>query len=226
MVLIVRFIISSIAIVAFPVLSYQVVPMYHSLEIVGNKSRASYQITNTRPKEALVEIKVLKVELVGNDERLTPADSEFLLLPPQLQIAPGRRQTVRMRYLGNAEISKTNIYRVVFSEVKTQDREVTSGGVDLLLEFSTVVFVSPNECSFNVRSWVKDDKVHFSNIGNCVVDLSRLDYEFTNEEDDVRAYWHEINTTNLSGYLVPGRDKVLTLSSDYMEYDNIVVSER
>ncbi|GAM68172.1 P pilus assembly protein [Vibrio sp. JCM 19236] len=207
------------------VFAYQVIPMYQSLEIAGNKSRSSYQITNTRPKDALVEIKVFEVEFTSNGESLTPADSDFLILPPQLYIEPGRRQTVRMRYLGSEEIKETHIYRVIFSEVKTQDQEKEKGGVELLLEFSTVVFVSPHECSFKVRSWVKDSKVHFSNSGNCVVDLSRLRFELSNKNDDKRVYWHEINTTNLSSYLVPGRDKVVSLTGEFSRYDGIEVSE-
>ncbi|GAM63224.1 P pilus assembly protein [Vibrio ishigakensis] len=225
MVLIFRFLIAFLTAFSTTAFAYQVIPMYQALEIAGNKSRSSYQITNTRPKEAQVEIKVFQVEFTPDGEDLSPADSDFLILPPQLSIQPGRRQTVRMRYLGAEEIKETHIYRVIFSEVKTQDQERKTGGVELLLEFSTVVFVSPNDCSFKVRSWIKSGKMHFSNGGNCVVDLSTLRFELSNKDDDVRVYWHEINTTNLSSYLVPGRDKVVSLTGDFTRYDGIEVSE-
>ncbi|MGB5865220.1 MAG: fimbria/pilus periplasmic chaperone, partial [Sulfitobacter sp.] len=79
----------------------RVEPMRFELEPSGNGTQTTLQVTNTRSFPITIEAvpSVLTIDENG-DETLTPADDDFLIFPPQVVIAAGKTQSIRVRYIG------------------------------------------------------------------------------------------------------------------------------
>ena len=133
--------------------AYQVSPMFHLFEVAGNSSKGSYEISNTGNNEIFIEAVVYSVSFDQNgNEQLTPEEDDFLILPPQGKIKPGEGRRFRVRYLGDALLSQTKVYRVIFEQIQTtDDSEDDTAQLEFLVDFSTVVFVSPVELQIASR---------------------------------------------------------------------------
>ncbi|GAL10836.1 P pilus assembly protein chaperone PapD [Vibrio astriarenae] len=118
--------------------AFQVEPMVHKLASTGAFAQAEYRVENTGSEPLAVEAIVVarSVEL-NTEETLTPAERDFIVMPPQATIAPGEFQLFRIRYLGDSSpIKQSTSYRIVFKQLPLQ-HDAEGSGVDLLFNFST-----------------------------------------------------------------------------------------
>lgn len=223
------FIVLLTAFVTSTVQAYQVTPMYQLLDMAGRNSQASYQLTNEAKSDVFVEVKAYKVTFdeKSNEEILVPAEDEFLVLPPQARVASNKTQRFRIRYLGEDALKSTQIYRVVFEQLQTQDNEFTNSNVEFLFNFSTIAFISPLDCQQEaVNAKINNKTLTLSNDGNCVVDLSRVSFSLYENKKSKVVRWQEIKNDTMSNYLIPSISKEVQLSFEGNKFDDVKVNYR
>ncbi|MGA9795851.1 MAG: fimbria/pilus periplasmic chaperone [Rhizomicrobium sp.] len=119
---------------AAPAKTLEVAPT--TLELTAGQPGLLY-VANHSASPVTVQIDVYDWRQAANADRLVLSDSAFVS-PPLTTIAPGERQIVRVLATPDARAQETS-YRLRVSDLP--DRADTSGGVQVLLQFSIPVFV-------------------------------------------------------------------------------------
>lgn len=200
---------------------YEVSPMYLELEDKGRNSQGSYTIINPEEYPIAVEANVFKMERDSdNVETLTPADDEFLVLPPQAIVNAEQSQLFRVRYIPKMPLDKTSTYRVIFTQLELEDEQDEGSNVSMVIEFATLVFISPTgstpEASLTLSS---DRSLIVENRGNRVLNLGTLSFDITGT-DQKTITWDNLNKGRYSDYLLPSR----TMSYEFPETLNSISS--
>jgi P pilus assembly chaperone PapD len=201
--------------------AYEVSPMYLELEDKGRNSQGSYTIINPEEYPIAVEANVFKMER-GSDnvETLTPADDEFLVLPPQAIVKAEKSQLFRVRYIPKKPLDKTNTYRVIFTQLELEDELDEGSNVTMVIEFATLVFISPTgsapEASLTLNS---AKELVVENRGNRVLNLGTLSFDIFGVEQQTIT-WDNLNKGRYSDYLLPSH----TMSYEFPEVLNSISS--
>lgn len=198
--------------VSFWTNGYQVSPMFQIFEVAGKASQGSYEVTNTGEQDITLQVAVYRVSFDAlGKEQLEMSDEDFLILPPQSQISASSSQRFRVRYLGDALIPSTNVYRVIFEQIKTSDdSEEESGSVQFMVNFSTVIFVSPMNCIPRLNASVGNGTMLLSNPSSCVYDLNLTQFEFAAGLLSETLRWSDFNVET-AGYLLPKKTQKVKL---------------
>ncbi|MDN3715875.1 fimbrial biogenesis chaperone [Vibrio breoganii] len=210
--------------VSFNVSAYQVSPMFQTFEVAGKASQGSYEILNTGSQEIVLEAVVYQVNFdsLGN-EVLNETGDDFLILPPQSKIAAQASQRFRVRYLGDALIPQTIVYRVIFEQIKTSDdSEEGSGSVQFMVNFSTMIFVSPMNCKPEVTSSISNGSLILSNPSSCVYDLNLTRFEFSSGLLSESLGWADLNVET-AGYLLPSRTQKIKLPKQVVDSKKVKI---
>lgn len=201
--------------------AYEVSPMYLELEDRGKKTQNSYTITNPEEYSIAVEATVFKMERdADNVETLTPAEDEFLILPPQAIVKANQSQLFRVRFMPSGPIDKTVTYRVIFTQLEFEDDVDEESNVTMLLEFATLVFVSPVGSTPDAKvTFGKDHSLIVKNTGSRVLDLSTLNFTLSGKNQTV-VTWNNLNRGRYSDYVMPSR----TMTYEFPEALNSIKS--
>jgi P pilus assembly chaperone PapD len=105
------------------------------------QNSATITINNIREEALPVEIQVFRRVVAANGEQVfEPADDEFITFPPQVQIAAGQSQAIRIQYVGDlGEVSEAFVVQV--TEVPVNKLEGT--GIQFTYNFGVAVYVQP-----------------------------------------------------------------------------------
>ncbi|GEA50709.1 hypothetical protein VIN01S_15130 [Vibrio inusitatus NBRC 102082] len=207
----------------FNTAAYQVSPMFQLFEVAGTKSQGSYEVDNTDASDVILEAVVYRVGFnKDGTENLIRSDEEFLVLPPQSKIKAGESQRFRVRYLGNVMLPQTQTFRLVFEQIQTSDNPgEDSGTVEILVDFSTVIFVSPLKCDAKVLPKMVSGQLELSNPSNCVYDLNQSRFEFSGSGSSTIS-WMELQVPT-AGYLLPKSTQKVQLPEDYDKYSEVII---
>lgn len=123
--------------------AYRVSPMSYELAPSGSKASQVIRIDNITNAPITLEMTAEKRswDEAGNETR-TPADDDFVILPPQMVVAPGKTQAVRVQFVGNSPANDTAMYVVSVNQVPVRDPNAPSG-VQFVLNFGTAAYVVP-----------------------------------------------------------------------------------
>lgn len=153
MVLIGLFLLSGVPTVS----AYELFPMSLILEEQGRQSHGVFRIRNTTPRPLTIEVSAAKrVFQDGYYDDLVDADEDFMLMPPQAYIEPGRSQVFRVRYLGNEQLTQAVGYRIRFHQLPVDLAPITGTGVHFLLNINAPVYVVPNSLVAQSAELVSD----------------------------------------------------------------------
>lgn len=121
--------------------AYEVTPMRVFLQPDRGQNSATITISNIRQEPLPIEIQVLR-RIVDPDgaQVFEPAEEEFITFPPQVQIAPGQTQAIRIQYIGQLG-EKTEAFVVQVTEVPVNKLEGT--GIQFTYNFGVAVYVQP-----------------------------------------------------------------------------------
>ncbi|NQZ13055.1 MAG: molecular chaperone [Algicola sp.] len=198
-----------------PAMAYQVQPMIVELSSQGKKSLVTYRLQNPGTTALPVEVVVYRRTFDENDkEVLVPAERDFIVLPPQIEVPANGYQVFRAKYLGKPDLLQTDSYRIVFKQLPLGDEKAQSG-VKMMFNFATLVFVSPKGVTAKQQSSLKCDeisdcKLTIGNQGKRVLDLSHFDYHFNKGETVFR--WTTFQTITSGRFIMPGHQVVLDLA--------------
>jgi fimbrial chaperone protein len=196
-------------------LAYQVQPMIVELSSQGKNSLTSYRLQNPGNVALPVEVEVFRRTFDENQkEILIPAEQDFMVLPPQIEVPANGYQIFRAKYLGNPALKETDSYRIVFKQLPLGNEKEKSG-VKMMFNFATLVFVSPKNVAAEHKSLLKCEVIsectlNISNHGKRVLDLSHFDYHFN--DDDTVINWTTFQTITAGRFIMPGHDVTLNLA--------------
>lgn len=134
---------AALALVSAPGLAHRVYPMSYELAPAGSGAATVLRVDNTTERALTLEVSVEKRswDERGNETR-TPADEDFLILPPQMIVEPGKTQAIRVQYVGAPALDQTAMYVVGVNQVPVADP--TAGtGVQFVINFGTAAYVVP-----------------------------------------------------------------------------------
>ncbi|MET2948404.1 molecular chaperone [Vibrio owensii] len=194
----------SILAITFDAHSYEVSPMYLDLEDTGRQSSGNYTVGNVEQKTIAVEVSAFKVGYKDGEEVLTPAEDEFLILPPQAQIPSAAIQNFRVKFIPKSPLSTTAVYRIVFSQLDLDaDKEGDGSTVNMLIDISTIAFVSPSDGKPVPKVSLADNKIQVENKGNRILDMYGLAFDIKTESGNKTLFWRDLNEDSGS-WLMPG----------------------
>ncbi|MBE0370370.1 fimbria/pilus periplasmic chaperone [Pseudoalteromonas aurantia] len=197
-----------------PAMAYQVQPMIVDLASQGKKSLVTYRLQNPRDTALPIEIEVFKRTFDENQkEVLVPAEDDFIVLPPQVEVPAKSYQVFRAKYLGSPELKETNSYRIVFKQLPLPNEDEESG-VKMVFNFATLVFVSPDGVNAQQKSTLNcvqldDCTLTISNEGQRVLNLSHFDYHFHQGKTIVQ--WAQFQSITPGRFIMPGHKVELDL---------------
>lgn len=121
--------------------AYEVTPMRVFLQPDRGQNSATITINNIREEPLPVEIQVLRRVVAANGEQVfEPAEEEFIIFPPQVQIAAGQSQAIRIQYVGDlGEVAEAFVVQV--TEVPVNKLEGT--GIQFTYNFGVAVYIQP-----------------------------------------------------------------------------------
>ena len=123
-------------------------PMVYQLETIGASSSTDLTIENTKSSAITYEMVAVKVshDEFGNETR-TDAEDDFLIYPPQTLIAPGKKQIVKVKYVGDPELELSQAYRILVNELPVDLSGGENSGISVSINFSTLCNVVPTNSS-------------------------------------------------------------------------------
>ncbi len=121
--------------------AYEVTPMRVFLQPDRGQNSATITINNVRDEALPVEIQVFRRIVAADGEQVfEPAEEEFIIFPPQVQIAAGQSQAIRIQYVGDlGEVAEAFVVQV--TEVPVNKLEGT--GIQFTYNFGVAVYVQP-----------------------------------------------------------------------------------
>lgn len=132
-------------------LAFELQPISREFAAVGAGATQSYEIVNRGDAPVALGVSVVTRELdVNGEESNQDAGDDFLVYPPQLIVAAGGRQTLRVSYLGDPQPAAERAFRLVVEQVPIEllspgDAHETSPSamVKVLLNYRGSLYVRP-----------------------------------------------------------------------------------
>lgn len=122
--------------------AYEVSPMRVILVPGEGRSQATITVNNTRDRPLPIEMRVLRRHVAADGtQTFTPADDDFIVFPPQIQVPNGQSQAIRFQYVGTPEISTSQAYVVQVTEVAVSPPGFS--GINVTYNFGVAVYVEP-----------------------------------------------------------------------------------
>jgi P pilus assembly chaperone PapD len=204
--------------------SYEMSPMYQDLKEVGKEAQGTYTLYNSEDKPLMIESSVYHIHYNQKTKHETSVldEDSFLILPPQAIIQPNATQRFVVRYLGKTKLNDTQIYRVNFEQVSiTPEVETENSEIEMLFNFSTLAFVSPNDCIPTSSSKVASGELLIENTSRCLLDMSELKFDFESNSKSKSYNWDELSLKSKSIYLLPSQQVSFSLPKELAAYTSV-----
>lgn len=121
-------------------------PLEMNLVNSGRGSSGVYRLMNTTSDPVSVDMSVYKrgMDKSGAD-KLELSNDDFIVVPAQATVMPGQTQSVRVQYVGSANIQREQSYRLVAEQVPVEipGQEEKNAGIKVLLRYVTSLYVTP-----------------------------------------------------------------------------------
>ena len=164
-----RVVAAAVALVATTAHSMSVTPVVVDLAMSGQRMSEIVTIENTYARPIILEMQVQKAEYTDQGVSGTGKETDDLLVfPPQVQIAPGASQAVRVQYVGDPDFSQSKHYFVTVAQLPVKLPEGESA-VQLLYNFQIVVGVGKPDTKPSLA--VKNAEVEVSDDGKALLVL-------------------------------------------------------
>lgn len=175
------------AMICTPATAHRVYPMSYELSPVGAGASTVLRVDNTTDRPLTLEMNVEKRSWDENGiETRVPADDDFLILPPQMIVEPGKTQAIRVQYVGEPVVDNTAMYVVGVNQVPVSDPTAPTG-VQFVINFGTAAYVVPqgaktelNVVSVTASSQAGQLAVMLENTGARYAPLGNTVWTFTN----------------------------------------------
>ena len=173
---------------------YQVQPMLATIAPTGAKAHLTMAIKNSGAVPITLELTAFRAttDSTGKPTRVDE-DKDMLVYPAQTSIAPGKEQTVQVRYIGDASLSEARMYGVRVSQLAVAAPGVTlatsasgaASDVKVSFNFLSHIIVSPDTAKPAItavdsgRAPNGDLLLKINNTGTGIAILSATDFKLT-----------------------------------------------
>lgn len=194
--------------------AYQVQPMVAELTTAGNKSSITYRVINPSDIPVPIEVEVYKRSFDENQQEiLTEAEDDFIVLPPQIDVPANGYQVFRAQYIGESEFEKSQSYRIIFKQLPLEN-DGQESQVNMIFNFATLVFISQPDASGTLtQKIICDDAgsctLNIVNTGDAVVNMVQSSIHFDGE---MKADWQWLQNNMPVTFLLP--EHVLNINID------------
>ncbi len=122
------------------------VPLDRGFTPTGLGSTQTFTVNNTGKQPAAVEITLMAREMdAQGQDILTEADDDFTVFPAQMVLQPGQAQTVRVQYVGPANLTTERAYRLIAEQLPIDLGEAAQDGgrISLMMKYVASLYVTP-----------------------------------------------------------------------------------
>ena len=151
MVLLIRASLGALALLAASVLAWsapamaaRVALMIIDLEPIGRGTVGRIEMASDSTRDVAYEVLMMRGEISDDGQlSLIPADEDFLVFPTQVILKANSRQVFRVQYVGEAELSESQIYYMSIRQIPVSFEEVETSQVQVVVNFNVLVNVVP-----------------------------------------------------------------------------------
>ena len=215
------------ALFASPMQAYDLSPLVLQLDPTGPGSAGSVLITNSHSVPIAIEIKLFeRTQQSDGSDILVPEKGDIVVIPPQMVIAPGSSQSIRVQWTGDPRPEKELAYRLVTEQlpIDFEKKSIGDRSFDLKVQYryEAALYISApgTQPSANVKSagLAKNDngesilKLHIINSGKrrAILNSPTLDIESGNGKSKVTLSGESVGALNNLNILA-GSERVVNL---------------
>ena len=120
-----------------------VTPTQIEMASTGRSSRSVITVVNDGTDALPVELVIKRATLdEAGTPKTSPADNEFLIMPPQALIAPGATQNFRIQWLGEPLLDASETFLIYVNQIPVKLPRRTSA-VQIVISMGVMVNVAP-----------------------------------------------------------------------------------
>ena len=134
-----------------PASALTVSPLQVEMVSTGARNHATIAVVNNSTAPLPIEAVVQGMSLDENGKALTAkAGDEFLIMPPQVLIAPGATQNFRIQWLGDPVIETSQSFYIFFNQVPVK-QPANQSAVQVVMSMGVMVNVAPPQGQAGLR---------------------------------------------------------------------------
>lgn len=131
---------------AAPAFSFDFAPITQSFSPSGAGATQSFEVSNPGKQQIAVKITMVTRTMSENGtESYTPASNRFVVFPSQIVLQAGASQTVRVRWVGPADITSEQSYRIIAAQLPVNFGTTPQAGasINILFRYLGAVYIVP-----------------------------------------------------------------------------------
>ena len=122
----------------------RVSPMVLEVTPSGRNSVARIELSNPADRDFPVEVTMMRGDISEDGElTLTPAEEDFLVFPAQIVVKPRSQQVLRVQYVGDPELAKSQIYYAAVRQIPVAF-EPGQTQVQVVVNFNVLINIVPD----------------------------------------------------------------------------------
>lgn len=130
--------------------AYEFSPIVQEFAPSGPGATRQFLLTNTQQDTVAIQIETFlrTTDERGNEQR-TPDYDNFIITPPQMVVAPGKSQVVRVQWIGDSDIDSESSFRLITTQLPINFE--TAGEGDVLMsinmgyKYEAAIYVTPKK---------------------------------------------------------------------------------
>lgn len=136
--------------------AYEFSPIVAQFSPSGPGAAQSFLVRNTQPRPVAIEIQTMRRSMGPTGEDiLEPEIEDFIVAPPQLVVAPGASQTIRVQWIGEPSPDHELYYRLIVSQLpiryEREEEIERAAEIDLAFRYQAALYITPPGVSADVR---------------------------------------------------------------------------
>jgi len=140
--------VTALSCAAAPAYAMRVSPMVAEMTTSGTNAVARIQVQNLNQGLLSFETRITRIEFQEDGSiKEFPADEDFLVFPPQGQLAPSARQVIRLQWVGPADMPASRGYYLSVNQLPIQmgagDGSSAGANVQVVYHMKALITVAP-----------------------------------------------------------------------------------
>lgn len=201
---------------SYSVFAFQVRPMVSDIQPMGSKSQETIQVSNTSKNPLTIDVAAydLLIDKSGQ-EKLKENDNDFLIIPLTSVIAPGKSQSIIVRYIGEPLLSSSKAYRIAINQVHVDLGKAQGSGIGLAMSFRTLLNVVPDKAEAKLVIKNKEQfkkgiwSVSLENKGNKYIRLSKAKWTIKSKGKTLLLEGNDLSRALTGKLLLPNSTRTV-----------------
>ncbi len=132
------------------IFAYEFSPIVQEFTPSGPGTLRQFLLTNTQKEPVAIQIETFNrtTDEKGNEQRSPDYDS-FIITPPQMVVAPGKSQVVRVQWIGASDLAIESSYRLITTQLPINFESASEGDVLMSInmgyKYEAAIYVTPKK---------------------------------------------------------------------------------